>query len=155
MRLKLCLGIMILSTLILSACVTDDSAIGEVLLSPGKSAVDSAQIATVADFAQAYSDNAAKANREYTRKWVKLRGIVTDVRKIEVLKGTGSNDYYIVSLKDDTKKTKEIMTCRFNFNKRSDVELLKAGSVATILGQVDELGNTSRLPMLMNSSLVK
>jgi len=155
MRANLCLAVLLVTVLTMSACVTDNSAVGEMLLSPGKSAVNSAQTATVADFVKSYSENAAKANREYSRKWVKLRGIVTDVRKIEVFKGSSATDYYIVGLKDDTKKTNQIMTCRFNFNKGSEVESLKAGTVATILGQVDELDNTSSLPVLMNSSLVK
>ena len=155
MRLGVHLTVVIIASLVLSACVTDDSAIGELVLKPGQEAVSSAQMATVADFADSYSANSAKANSDYARKWVKLRGIVTDVRKIEVFKGTGANDYYMVSLKDDTKKTDKIMACRFNFNKKSEVESLKTGSVATILGQVDVLDNSSPLPMLMNSSLVR
>lgn len=122
-------------------------------LAPGEDKITTAQTATVADFVESYSENSVKANSDYIGKWVKIRGTIADVRKIKGAKGTNEPDYYLVGLRDDTGKTKSVISCRFNSNKQSAVLALKKGQPAVFYGVIDE-ADSSGLPVITDCQVV-
>lgn len=145
---------LIFSIFILSGCGIASNAFysaGDKLFQPGEDAVASMQMYSVAEFVQPYAINPAKASSDYLGKWVKVRGVVADIRRAN---GIAGSYYYLVSLRDEHNKTSKLLTFHFGSHNGADVESLKNGSIATILGQVHQL-NDSPLPILQNPKVVK
>lgn len=153
MRLGLSLVSLVLaSSAVLSGCDTAADAFfsaGDRLFQPGDESAASMQTYTVAEFVRPYTVNPAKANRDYLGQWVKVRGIVADIRRVS---GVAGSYFYIVSLKD-APNSNTTLKFQFGSHNNSDVEALRIGETATIIGQVHQLGNEP-FPILQNPKVV-
>lgn len=90
------------------------------------------QTYSVAQFLQPFTLNPAKASSDYLGKWVKVRGVIVDIRRKS---GIAGSYYFIVTMRDEQNKTDKRLTFNFGSHNSADVEALSNGSVATIVGQ--------------------
>ena len=97
------------------------------------------------------SDDPAKASSDYLGKWVKVRGVIVDIRRKS---GIAGSYYFIVTMRDEQNKTDKRLTFNFGSHNSADVEALSNGSVATIVGQVHQVQD-STIPTLQNPKVVK
>ena len=145
---------LLLITSILSGCNMASKAFysaGDKLFQPGEETVASMQTYSVAQFLKPYTVNPARASSDYLGKWVKVKGIVTDIRRAN---GIAGSYYFLVTMRDEHNKTDKLLTFNFGSHNSADVESLSNGSIATILGQVHQL-NDSTFPILQNPKVVK
>ncbi|PJX61458.1 hypothetical protein CWM56_29440, partial [Klebsiella sp. E-Nf3] len=124
---------------------------GDKLFQPGDNATASMPTYSVAQFLQPYALNPAKASSDNLGKWVKIRGVIVDIRRMS---GIADSYYYIVTMRDEQNKTDKLLTFNFGSHTKSDVESLSNGSIATIIGQVHQLQD-STIPRLQNPKVVK
>jgi len=154
MRSSIRLVNLIIISSLLSGCETAADAFfsaGDRLFQPGESSAASMPTLSVADFIAPYTLNPVKANKDYLGEWVKLRGVVIDIRKVNGI----SNAYsYLVSLKDENNKTNNVIQFQFGSHNSTNVESLQIGRSATIIGQVHALGEAP-LPLLQNPKVVQ
>ncbi|MBV7405334.1 OB-fold putative lipoprotein [Enterobacter sp. ENT03] len=122
---------------------------GDSLFQPGATETASMRTYSVSEFIKPYSENPVKANKALLGKWVKVKGVVTDISKVS---GVAESYSFIVSLKDESKNN--VIMFQFGSHNTADVEQLRIGSSATIVGQVHN-SNNAMLPVLQNPSVVK
>lgn len=125
-------NLIIISSL-LSGCETAADAFfsaGDRLFQPGESSAASMPTLSVADFVAPYTLNPVKANKDYLGEWVKLRGVVIDIRKVNGI----SNAYsYLVSLKDENNKTNNVIQFQFGSHNSTNVESLQIAGARQLL----------------------
>lgn len=109
------------------------------------------QTYSVAQFLQPFTLNPAKASSDYLGKWVKVRGVIVDIRRMS---GIAGSYYFIVTMRDEQNKTDKRLTFNFGSHNSADVESLSNGSIATIIGQVHRVQD-STIPTLQNPKVVK
>ena len=144
----------LLVTLLLSGCQHAANAFfaaGDSLFQPGGSSLEAMPTLSVNDLVRPYNSNPAKANKAYLGKWVKVRGVVADIRKRD---GIAGSYFYTLKLKDEANRTNEVLTFIFNAHNFSDIESLETGKIATVLAQVHQVGENS-LPQLENPKVLK
>lgn len=124
---------------------------GDKLFQPGDDAVASMQTYSVAQFLQPFTLNPAKASSDYLGKWVKVRGVIVDIRRMS---GIAGSYYFTVTMRDEQNKTDKRLTFNFGSHNSADVESLSNGSIATIIGQVHQVQD-STVPTLQNPKVVK
>ncbi|HBY0384639.1 TPA: OB-fold putative lipoprotein, partial [Klebsiella variicola] len=83
---------------------------GDKLFQPEDDAVASMQTYSVAQFLQPFTLNPAKASSDYLGKWVKVRGVIVDIRRMS---GIAGSYYFTVTMRDEQNKTDKRLT--FNF----------------------------------------
>ena len=132
-------------------CVRDN-AISEMLFSPSDADVAKYPLATVADFAKTYRENSVKADNDYNGKWVKVRGRISAIERLEWLDG---RTYYFVKLVDETGKEKKGLQFRFNFNRESEIVELKNNTVVTLFGRIDKVIEFGEMPTVSDTRVVK
>ncbi|WP_374245353.1 OB-fold putative lipoprotein [Klebsiella quasipneumoniae subsp. similipneumoniae] len=124
---------------------------GDKLFQPGDDTVASMQTYSVAQFLQPFTLNPAKASSDYLGKWVKVRGVIVDIRRMS---GIAGSYYFTVTMRDEQNKTDKRLTFNFGSHNSADVESLSNGSIATIIGQVHQVQD-STVPTLQNPKVVK
>ncbi len=88
---------------------------GDKLFQPGDDAVASMQTYSVAQFLQPFTLNPAKASSDYLGKWVKVRGVIVDIRRKS---GIAGSYYFIVTMRDEQNKTDKRLTFKEGANKQ-------------------------------------
>ncbi len=146
------LAVLSLAMVLTATGCIPNSLLGNSLFGPDDQAIQQAQTATVADFVETYRKNAVKANNDYAGKWVKLRGKITGIGKVERF---NEPDDYMVTLQDDTGKTREVIGCIFTPDKLDQIESLTNGSQIIIAGRIGELDPVVRLPVLEFSRVIR
>lgn len=82
------------------------------------------QTYSVAQFLQPFTLNPAKASSDYLGKWVKVRGVIVDIRRKS---GIAGSYYFIVTMRDEQNKTDKRLTFNFGSHNSAD-EALSNGS---------------------------
>ncbi len=99
---------------------------------------------SVTDIANEYRTNNARANKEYTGKWVKLDVYVVGVnafeRRTDFTRGgrkVGKQEYFI-HMADTPTNYEDDMTCRFASDQEQTVMALNKGQRITVFGRLAE-----------------